>query len=112
VEEAVSDPWQDPTTKAWIEHVVDEMVPKLKSSAVVVSIVPGTAELDVKFCVELGATIMLEKPLIITVFGDRPVPPKLEALADEVVRLPEGIDPAGSRALAEALERVLPQRKR
>jgi hypothetical protein len=102
-----SDPWQEPTSKAWIRHVVDEMVPKLAGSAAVISIVPADGELDIKFCVELGASIMLDKPIIATVFGDRPVPPKLLAIADEVVRLPEGVGPESSRELAAALRRVI-----
>jgi hypothetical protein len=103
----LSDPWQDPTTKAWVRHVLDDMLPKLQSSGAVISIAPGEGEADVKYWVELGASIMFNKPLILTVFGDRPVPPKLLAVADEVVRLQDGVDPEGSRELAEAVKRVM-----
>jgi hypothetical protein len=104
----VSDPWQEPSAQAWIRHVAEEMVPKLAGSAVVISIVPGDPEdLDLKFCVELGASIMLGKPIVATVFGDRAVPPKLAAVADEIVHLPEGATPDGSDQLRDAIERVL-----
>jgi hypothetical protein len=102
-----TDPWQDPTIKRWVQHVLDEMVPKLRNSAAVAQIVPGPDEVDVKFCVELGATIMLEKPIIVVVFGERRLPAKLAAIADEVVRLPEGVNPEGADELAAALNRVL-----
>jgi hypothetical protein len=104
----VSDPWQDPSAKRWARHVVDDMVPKLESSAMSLSLVPDN-DGDVKFWVELGAAIMLDKPVIAVIFSDREVPPKLEAVADEIVRLPEGVNPAASQALAAAIERV--QRK-
>lgn len=103
----MADPWNDPAAKRWIHHVLDEMEPKMASSAVVVSMVPEDREGDVKFWVELGASIMLGKPIIALVLGDREVPPKLALIADEVVRCPQGVDPAASDALAAAVERVL-----
>lgn len=102
-----SDPWQDPTAKLWIQQVLSEMLPKLADSALVASIVPGDREGDVKFWVELGASIMLDKPIIAVVFEDRQVPAKLRAVADEIVVLPNGVDPAASEALTAAIRRVL-----
>lgn len=103
----MTDPWQDPSAKVWIEHVLSEMVPKLADSALVASIVPDDEGGDVKFWVELGASIMMDKPIIAVVFDGRAVPAKLRAVADEIVVLPRGIDPAGSEALAAAFRRVL-----
>lgn len=105
----MSDPWQDPSARAWLRQVADEMVPKLAGSALVISVVPGgdPDDLDLKFCVELGASIMLDKPIVATVFGDRAVPPKLVAVADEIVRLPEGATPDGADELRDAIARVL-----
>ena len=37
------DAWDDPTAKRWARHVLDEMVPKMKGSAAVCSIVPDGA---------------------------------------------------------------------
>lgn len=103
----MKDLWQEPTTKAWVRHVLDEMEPKLASSSLVVSLVPEDREGDVKFWVELGASIMYDKPIIAVVLGDGPVPAKLSAVADEIVRCPHGVDPASSDALKSAIERVL-----
>ena len=101
------DPWSDPSTRAWVRHVIDDMVPKLESSAVSISLVPEDGEGDVKFWVELGASIMLDKPILAVVLGGRRIPARLERVADEIVVLPAGVDPAGSQELAAAVERML-----
>lgn len=99
------DPWDDPTAKRWARHVLDEMVPKMKGSAAVCSIVPD-GEGDVKFWVELGAMIMLNKPIVIVAFDDRQIPEKLRLVADEVVICPNGVNPAASKDLAAAINRL------
>jgi hypothetical protein len=66
------------------------LIPKLRDSALTVSIVPH--ETDVKFAVELGLSIMLDKPIILCVpIGVIP-PPKLLAVADAVVSMEEGYE--------------------
>jgi hypothetical protein len=72
----VSDFWQDPSAKVWIQQVLSDMVPKMADSALVCSIVPGDEGGDVKFWVELGASIMMDKPIVAVVFDDRQVPAK------------------------------------
>lgn len=98
------DPWKDPTAEAWARHVVDEMVPNLESSACAISLYPSDGGVgDVKYWVELGAMIMLDKPILVVVMGDSVIPPKLALVADEVCRLPEGASPSGSDVLADAI---------
>jgi hypothetical protein len=104
----MTDPWHEPTAKAWIRHVLDEMVPKLTDSALVISLVPDDREGDVKFWVELGASIMMDKPILAVLLGDAPVPAKLAAVADEIVRLPAGVTPAASDEIARAIRRMMP----
>lgn len=101
------DPWDDPSAKAWVRHVLREMAPKMADSALVISMVPEDREGDVKFWVELGASIMMDKPIIAIVLGDAPVPAKLAKVADEVVRCPNGVDPASSEELAAAIKRLM-----
>ena len=101
------DDWtKDPTAKRWIKQVLSDMVPKMKDSAVVCSIVPD-AEGDVKFWVELGASIMLDKPLIIVAFEGRDIPEKLRRVADEVLVFAEGVNPEATDELVAAFKRVL-----
>lgn len=59
-----------------------------------------------KYWVELGASIMMDKPIIGLVIGDRKVPERLERVSDEIIRLPNGIDPEGSEELRRAIERL------
>lgn len=102
----MSDPWQEPGAEEWVKHVLDEMAPKLAISAMVAALVPGDGKTDVKMWVELGASIYLNKPIIVILLGDQPCPPKLELIADEIVRCPEGIDTEASAELQEAVERI------
>jgi len=98
--------WDDPEAKAWARRVVTEMVPSLRASAVSISLVPHN-EGDVKFWVELGASIMLGKPILVVALKGRQIPPKLRLVADEIVELPDGLTtPGASDAVARAIERM------
>lgn len=101
------DAWQEPSAKAWARHVLNDMLPKLASSSVTISLVPEDREGDVKFWVELGASIMMDKPIIAVLLGDAPIPAKLALVADEIVRAPHGVDPTSSADLMEAMKRIL-----
>jgi hypothetical protein len=104
------DDWdRDPAAKAWIRNVLEDMVPKMEDSVVVMSLVPTSrGEGDVKYWVELGASIMMDKPILTIVMNDEPIPPKLELVSDEIVRLPQGVQPDSSEELAAALKRLVP----
>ena len=73
----------NPQVQSWFDEVRQDLVPKLQDSAATVSIVPG-GEPDVKFAVELGMSIMLDKPIILVADG-RPIPAKLRAIASAIV---------------------------
>jgi hypothetical protein len=103
------DAWQTPTAKRWVQHVLNDMEPKLADSVLSITLVPDDREADVKFWVELGASICMNKPIIAVVFNDEPIPPKLALVADEIVRCPDGVDPAASDKMQAAIERVLKQ---
>lgn len=101
------DDWMaDPKTRAWGQRVAAELFPKVGSSAVTISLVPSGAS-DVKFCVELGATIMFDKPIILVIRPGQQLPAKLVAVADEIVEMGEDPDDETTRtALREAINRV------
>lgn len=65
-----------------------------------------------KYWVELGATIMLDKPIIVVAFDRRSVPRKLRLVADEIVYLRDGVNAEASEAVRAAIERVLRRNKR
>ena len=79
--------WEiDPEWQSYVTHVRTELVPKLEDSAMTVSIVPRKAEdVDIKFAVELGLSIMLDKPLILCVHPSTVIPERLRRVADEIV---------------------------
>lgn len=98
-------------SKEWLEyadHAMNELVPKLQDSAITISLVPR-GDTDIKYALELGMSIMLDKPIIAVVFPGARVPAKLVAVADQIV---EGDihDPSFQDrlhdAINEALERV------
>lgn len=96
----------DPAAKLWLRHCVDELAPKIGGSAVTISVVPD-GEGDAKFWVELGASIMLDKPIIAVAFDRRSVPRKLRLVADEVVICPHGADAQSSERVRAAVARVI-----
>jgi hypothetical protein len=93
---------EDPEFDAYATHVIDSLVPMIEQSAVTVSIVPdGTA--DVKFAVELGLSIMLDKPIILAVTPGRQVPDHLARVADAIV----SFDPENPGSTGEQIEHAL-----
>jgi hypothetical protein len=101
------DPFRDePTVVAWAQNVLDNMVPALENSGFVVSLLPTRGIGDVKYWVELGAGIMMDKPLIVVAVAGAKLSQKLIAVADEVVYLPQGVNPAGSADLMAAITRM------
>lgn len=100
------DPWDEPEARAFIEAALSDMAPKMMGSKFCLSLLPGNnAEGDVKYWVELGAMIMLDKPVALIVMDDNQrIPPKLEMIADAIIRLPNGIgDKESQRLIAEGI---------
>lgn len=77
--------WEHPDMVAWVEHVAKDLVPKVKSSSVTVSIVPHTDKVDIKYAVELGVNIILDKPILVVAEPGRQIPKKLQLVADAIV---------------------------
>ena len=77
----------------------------ITGSAVTVSLVPR-GDTDVKFAVELGFTLMFDKPLILVVAPGVTVPRRLRRAADAVV-VGEIQHPRTQDQLREVLKRVL-----
>lgn len=98
-----ADPFDSPQFRAYSKRVREELIPKIEKSAVAVSLVNGTT--DVKFAVELGFMIMLDKPIIALVTPGMKVPEKLVLVADEIV---EGDinDPTMVERLNAAIRRI------
>lgn len=77
-------PKDDAVFERWVTQVQRDLLPKLKSSAASVTLVPRGAT-DVKFAVELGLSIMLDKPIIAVVSPGAKVPERLARVVDRFV---------------------------
>lgn len=101
----MTDPFDNPEWRDYVQRVRTELIPKLEQSAATVSLVPS-GETDVKFAVELGLSIMLDKPIIAVIPPGTHVPAKLATVADRIV---EGDldDPTLAGRLNAALAEVL-----
>lgn len=95
----------------WDEFVDDfrrNAVENIAGSDAFISLVPH-GEWDVKFAVELGAAIMMDKPILAVVQTGAAVPEKLRLVSEEVVEV--DIDTTEGRAeLAQAINRLLERR--
>jgi hypothetical protein len=92
--------------KEWAEHVMENMLPKLKDSDLNASLIPTDGEGDPKFWVELGASIMMDKPIIAIVQPGQILPRKLRMVTDEIV-VCDMNDPEQVAALAQKIQEVM-----
>lgn len=76
----------DPVYQAWAQRIRRELVPMLEDSAASVTLVSPKGP-DVKFAVELGLSIMMEKPIIAVVQPGMKIPKGLAKVADEIVEV-------------------------
>jgi hypothetical protein len=92
--------WDD-----FVEHFRRDALQKLEESAFVASLVPRE-DFDAKFAVELGASIMLDKPLLAIVMPGAEVPAKLAKVADRIVQADVDTE-AGREAVHAAMREML-----
>jgi nucleoside 2-deoxyribosyltransferase len=84
----MGDIWtDDPKVQAWARRVLKDLVPMISDSDCTISLVPH-GESDVKFAVELGFSIMLDKPIIAVVDPGQQVPARMLRVVEEVVEGP------------------------
>lgn len=74
-----------------------------------VSLVP-TEQTDIKFALELGVAIMLDKPIIAVVRPGTRVPAKLVAVADELLEMDLDNPVSTQASLRATLKRVMRRR--
>jgi hypothetical protein len=99
------DPYDDPKFRAWTKRVRTELIPMIEESDMTVSFCPVAESVDLKFAVELGLSIMLDKPIIVAVPPGVTVPERLVRVADEIVEL-TAMDAGTAQRINEAVDRV------
>jgi len=101
----MTDPWNDPAMQAWLKDALDNLVPKMANSSVVVSLVP-TGVTDIKFAVETGLALMLDKPIVLMVGPGASVPAKLAKVADAIVEYGDLSDPGTAERLTAVVRSI------
>jgi hypothetical protein len=90
--------------KEWLKDVA----PKIRDSAFTITIAPTGGTVDVKIAVEIGYSILLDKPLIVFCPKGRVVAPKLLRIADHIVEGDFDTE-AGRKAMNDKLNAILDQ---
>lgn len=106
----MSDWDEDPDIKAWLERADRELAPKIRESATTVSIFPSSGETDPKFAIELGYSIMLDKPIILAVQPGQKVPAKIALCADEIIEFTHPPTATQVSSLYAAINRLTTER--
>lgn len=96
---------------AWVDAVINELVPKVEDCRYFLALAPSDGgEGDVKFWVELGLAIMLDKPIVAIVpvaeHEKFKLPRKLRIVADQLVFAPDGLNQETAVELKAALGRM------
>lgn len=88
---------------AW---AVGEIIEPMRTSALVTVMLLGTPEWSL--CLQVGAAVLLDKPMILVVEPGTVIPPKLALVADEIV---EGaiLDDTFAPRFQAALLRMMPR---
>lgn len=103
----MSDPWSEPEAQEFITHVRSELVPMIDQSQFFICLTPSEPdEVDVKFSVELGVSIMLDKPIIAVVSPGSKMPPKLALIADHIIDVDLRSE-KGPALIAERIQSIL-----
>ena len=103
----VDELWEDPGYQAWEQHVRDVIVPVVEETAVTITLIPR-GRIDIKFAVELGLSIMLDKPIIALVQPGMSIPNGVAAGAAEIVEVDIAHDPEGAKkSITDAFGRVM-----
>jgi hypothetical protein len=80
------DPFENDEFKTWATDMRRRLIPKMRDSQSVLMLAPDMkADIDIGFALQIGACILLEKPLILVVHPGRQIPPKLLAIADRII---------------------------
>lgn len=106
----LSNPFDSDEYKAWADTMRERLIPKMEDSAVTLMIAPKmTEKFDIDFAVQIGASILLEKPIILVVDRKRAnqIPPKLAAIADRVIHVNLNGTPADDADAQKQLRRAM-----
>lgn len=94
--------------KDFLFRAEHEMFPKMADSACSLTIYSGAW--DAKLAVELGAALLLDKPIILLAVKGVAIPARLRRIADQVVEVGDVNEPGAKEKVQAALRAVLGER--
>ncbi len=107
----MTSPYDDPAFRAWAQDRKDTVLAMLDSSSTTAAILspPFTLDrLDVAQALEIGAALLLDKPLILVVEAGVACPSGLAAAAAQIVEMDQPLNLSSiARRVKEAMDRVL-----
>lgn len=104
------DPWESEEWKEYAKSAQEELVPKIKDSAITAMLYHDPP--DAKLAIELGYSILLDKPLLIMVGPGDKIPENLRRIADGVIEYGDLSDPKTAARIHAEIDRVMKKRER
>jgi hypothetical protein len=90
----------DEKLEAWL-HQQKKDLEELGKSTIMASLVSGAFLKDPRCMLQLGAALMMGKPIVLIVLDDTPLPAKLRGVADRIIRVKRDDMGRASEELAE-----------
>lgn len=103
-------PEEEEEWEKFVEHTRRHTIEGMDKSAFVMSLVPTRENLDIKFAVELGLSVMLDKPILAVVTPGVKVPKKLLQVVDQIVEADVDTE-GGAEKIAAAIVEMKDKQK-
>jgi hypothetical protein len=88
----------------WIKKAGEDLAPKMRESAMFVSLFRESMASDPKCAMELGLAILNEKPIRLMVAEGTPIPAVLRKLAERIIFYKDGDEEDAKRAMLLLLD--------
>jgi hypothetical protein len=87
------------------DGLMTDILPKMRASFVSLASIDGN--IDIKICLEVGAALLLDKPLIIVASKGTWIPLKLRQVAEAVIDTEDLRDPAARERIQNAMKEAM-----
>lgn len=109
-DDTTDDPFESEEWKEYARDAQENLVPKIQDSAVTAMLYSDPP--DAKLAIELGYSILLDKPLLVMVAPGQRIPEHLCRIADGVIEYGDLKDPKTMARVQAEMTRVLKKRER
>jgi len=98
----------EPEVREWLESADRELLPMMERSRIALALFGG--KIDAKLCLEIGAVVLYDKPIVIMATDANEVPANLAKCATQIVR-GDPTDPLTKKRLADAVAKIVKERQ-